>query len=129
MIEVPSILITDDDAAFRETLRDVFAPRGIDTRLAGDGMEALEIVHESRIDLILLDMHMPRLTGLETIRQLRQEDRQIPCILMSARMDENLAEQAEAEAVFSVLSKPMSFTEVTGVVFRALQVTYGWASS
>ncbi|HEX4148772.1 MAG TPA: response regulator, partial [Pirellulales bacterium] len=57
-----SILITDDDPSFRETLRSVFEPRGFRTLLAGDGEEALRIVERDEIHLVLLDMHMPRLT-------------------------------------------------------------------
>ena len=46
LVTPPSLLITDDDSDFRETLRGVFEPRGFRTLLAGDGEEALEIVHE-----------------------------------------------------------------------------------
>src|SRR5262249_61369549 len=59
-----SILITDDDAGSRETLREIVEVEGYQTRLAGSGEEALEIVHVERVDLALLDMQMPRLTGL-----------------------------------------------------------------
>ena len=71
-IESPSLLITDDDPAFRETLRVVFEPEGYRTLLAGTGEEALDIVRNQEVHLVLLDMHMPRLTGLETLRQVKQ---------------------------------------------------------
>jgi hypothetical protein len=63
-----SILITDDDRDSRETLRDIVAPQGYRTILAASGEEALEIIHVEPIHLVLLDMHMARLTGLETVR-------------------------------------------------------------
>ena len=68
LIETPSLLITDDDPGFRETLRVVFEPRGFRTLLAGDGEEALQIVHQEQVHVVLLDVHMPKLTGLETLR-------------------------------------------------------------
>ncbi|HEX4591244.1 MAG TPA: response regulator, partial [Gemmataceae bacterium] len=59
-----SILITDDDRDSRETLRDIVAPEGYRTILAASGEEALEIFHDEPVHVVLLDMHMPRLTGL-----------------------------------------------------------------
>jgi len=125
-IQSPSLLITDDDVEFRQTLRSVFEPQGFRTYLAGDGEEALQIVHKHEVHLVLLDMHMPRLTGLETIRLVRQFRSLLPCILLSADLGEIIIRQAEQEHVFSVLSKPVTFRQITGVVRRALEQTYNW---
>jgi CheY-like chemotaxis protein len=119
------LLITDDDRDFRETLRGVFEPRGFETILAGDGEEALDIVRQRDIHLLLLDMHMPRLTGLETIRRVKQLRAVVPCILMSAGMDALLAEQARQVDAFDVLEKPFRFEVITRVVQSALERTYG----
>lgn len=126
-LESPSILITDDDRDFRETLRGVFEPRGFRTLLAGDGEEAVEIVRTQHVHLVLLDMHMPRLTGLEAIRRVKQLKSCLPCILVSAGLDDGLAEEALRANAFGVLRKPVSFREITAVVQRAMQVTYDWS--
>ena len=126
MIEAPSLLITDDDAAFRETLQGVFEPQGFRTLLAGNGEEALEIVRSKVVHLVLLDMHMPKLTGLETLRLVKQLRGMLPCIILSADLDEVLAEQARRARAFSVLRKPVSRQLITGVVRQALQWTYHW---
>jgi CheY-like chemotaxis protein len=126
MISTPSLLITDDDRAFRETLRGVFEPRGFATLLAADGLEALQIARSQPVHLLLLDYHMPQLTGLETIRRLRASAVQTPCILMSAELDPSVVAAAEAEQVFSVLSKPFSISTITRIVRDALQRTYQW---
>ncbi|MBN2022613.1 MAG: response regulator [Pirellulales bacterium] len=123
---LPSLLITDDDAALRETLRSVFEPLGCRTLLAGDGEEALRIVKTQEVHVVLLDMHMPRMTGLETLRMVRQFRAILPCILLSAQLDEVLAEQARRERAFSVLRKPVSRGQLVGVVTQALQRTYNW---
>jgi CheY-like chemotaxis protein len=122
----PSLLITDDDIDFRETLKEVFEPRGFRAFTAGDGEEALEIVHRESVHLILLDMHMPRLTGLETIIRLRQEKSRLPCILISAALNDGIVEQARKADVYSVLSKPIRFREITEIVSEAMHTTYEW---
>ena len=126
MIQSPSILITDDDRDFRETLRVVFEPRGFRTYLAGDGEEALNIVHQEEVHLVLLDMHMPKLTGLETIRRVKQFRSRLPCILLSAGLNDSLIRQAQLAEAFSILSKPISRHQLTSAVELALRRTYNW---
>jgi CheY-like chemotaxis protein len=122
----PSLLITDDDPGFRETLQFVFEPLGFRTILAADGEEALEIVRTREVHLLLLDMHMPKLTGLETLRLVKQFKAMLPCILMSAALTDLIIEQAMREHAFSVLSKPVTRMQLTGVVSSALERTYDW---
>ena len=128
-LQVPSLLITDDDRDFRETLRGVFEPRGFRTLLAGNGQEALEIVQREPVHLLLLDMHMPRLTGLETMRRAKALREVLPCILISGNLDEQTIEAAKQAEAFSILSKPVSFSEITWTVDAALRLAYGWPSS
>ena len=125
-VHSPSLLITDDDPDFRETLRFVFQPQGFRTLLAGDGEEALEIVRKEEVHLLLLDMHMPKLTGLETLRLVKQFKALLPCILLSAHWDERLLEEVRRARAFSVLSKPVSLGQLTGAVRQALERTYAW---
>ncbi len=126
MVLRPSILITDDDDSFRETLRFALEPRGYDMLLAGDGAEALEIVRHRDVHLLLLDMHMPRFTGLETLELVRQFKSQLPCILMSAKLDDEIRRQAKAANIFSVMAKPVELSALNRTVAQALQATYGW---
>lgn len=123
----PSILITDDDRHFRETLSSVLVHRGFRTLLAGDGEEALHIIRTAEVHLLLVDMHMPKLTGLETLRLVKQVKAMLPCILLSAQLDDVIREQAARAQAFSVLAKPVSRLEITRVVERAMQTAYGWA--
>jgi CheY-like chemotaxis protein len=123
------MLITDDDRDFRETLRGVFETRGFRTLLAEDGQQAIEIVHREQIHVALLDMHMPRLTGLETIRRVKRVRAVVPCILISAEMDEGLAEEAKEVDAFSSLSKPVSLAEITQTVSLAMRTAYDWPAA
>jgi CheY-like chemotaxis protein len=124
-LEFPSLLITDDDHDFRETLRAVFEPR-FRTLLAGNGEEALDIVRSEEVHLLLLDMHMPRLTGLETLRRVKLLKSRLPCILLSGALDEALVRQAQLAEAFSVLAKPISRQQLTSTVEAAMRRIYNW---
>jgi DNA-binding NtrC family response regulator len=126
LVETPSLLITDDDPGFRETLQVIFEPKGFRTLLAGDGEEALKIVHNETVHLVLLDMHMPKLTGLETLRLLKEFRAMLPCILLSAQLDEMIVQQAQRAHAYLVLSKTVTVGQITGAVRQALQRTYAW---
>ena len=122
----PSLLITDDDRAFRETLSDGLRRRGCRTILAADGEEALAIVQTTQVHLVLIDMHMPRLTGTEAIDRIKQLQAGLPCILISGRLDDEIRARA---AAFEILAKPISFRQITQTVTAALQATYNWTGS
>ena len=121
-IPIPTLLITDDDAAFRETLRDVFEPEGFRTFLAEDGLEAFDIVCTTPVSLVLLDMHMPRLNGVETIRRVHEIKPELPCILLSAALDDLIIAAAKEVLAFSVLRKPCTRRQLTTLVHRALRI-------
>jgi CheY-like chemotaxis protein len=108
-------------------LRGAFEQRGFETYLAADGEEALTILQSRPIHLLLVDMYMPRLTGLETIRRLNQLSYPLPAILMSSALSPQIEQAAHDEHVFSVLPKPFSFSTIRDAVREALQKTYSWA--
>jgi len=120
-----SILITDDDGGCREALRAIMEPEGYRTLLASSGEEALDIVREEPVHLALLDMHMPRLTGLETLQLLRQIHAMMPCILVTADATEQLIRQAYQARAYSVIPKPINKNVVLYTVVRALVRVYG----
>lgn len=143
LVSTPRLLITDDDRDFRETIAGLFGNRGFETLQAGDGEEALQIVRREEVHLILLDMQMPRLSGLDTIERLREIkvaerpqvalDREhiqprfpLPWILISGALDDQIIERAKAAAAFSVLQKPVGLKQLTLAVQMALAQAYGW---
>jgi DNA-binding response OmpR family regulator len=72
---------------------------------------------------------MPKLTGLETLRLVKQFKSILPCILLSARLDQPLIEQARLAQAFSVLAKPVPLRQLTGTVRLALKRTYNWTQT
>ncbi len=125
LAESPSILITDNDQRFRDTVLEVLRPAGYRMIEAEDGIEAVEIVRHKEVHVVLLDMHMPRQTGLETLRLMKQFKALLPCILLSAQMDDDLEQEAREAQAFEVLYKPVSRVDLTSVIEQALARTYG----
>src|SRR4051812_5161871 len=125
MVKPYSILITDDDPGCRDALRDIFEPEGFRTLLAESGEQAIDIVRDEPVHLVLLDMHMPRLTGLETLELVRQVNALLPCILVTADASAGLMRQAFQARVYSVIPKPVSKNVVLYTVVRALVRVYG----
>jgi len=128
-LETPRLLITDDDRDFRATLVELLQSRGFETLEAAGGEEALDVLHRQHVHLLLLDMHMPRLSGLETIRRLKEVELEVavPWILISAALDDQIVAEARAAEAFSVLPKPLRLPQLTGAIAAALRQTYGWS--
>jgi CheY-like chemotaxis protein len=122
-----SILIADDDSQSRVTLRDMMEPEGFHTLLASSGEEAVDIVRGEAVHLVLLDMHMPTLTGLETLFLVRQINAMLPAILVTGDPSERLVRQAIQAQVYSVIPKPVSKNLLLYTVLKALARFYGQA--
>jgi two-component system, response regulator PdtaR len=120
-----SILITDDDTNSRETLRDIIQPQGFQTLVAASGEEAIDIVQVRTVHLVLLDMHMPTLSGLETLRLVRQFQASLPAILVTGDPSDGLVRQAIQAQIFSVLPKPVNKHLLLYTVLKALSRFYG----
>ncbi len=81
----PRVLVVDDDKAVRESLRRSLEFNGYDVHLAGDGAEALAGIGSVAPDVVVMDVMMPRLDGLETTRALRTAGNDVPIIVLTAR--------------------------------------------
>jgi CheY-like chemotaxis protein len=121
-----NILIADDDSECRQALREIMEPEGFRTLLASSGEEAIDIVRDAVVHLALLDMHMPTLTGLETLSIVRQQiNISLPCILITGDASDRVMRQAAQAKVYSVIPKPISKNLVLYTVVRALSRFYG----
>jgi CheY-like chemotaxis protein len=119
-----SILVTDDDRGSREALAGLLAEQGFETRQAASGEEAIEIVQVEIIHLAFFDMHMPRMTGLEALQQVRMINDLLPAILVTADTTRELIRQAFQAQVFSVIPKPINKNVVLHTLTRALNRVY-----
>jgi len=115
------ILVIDDSAEIRGFLRDtILGPQGYDVITAHDGREGLERALQDRPGLVLLDVNMPRMTGLEVLEALRDAQYEWPVILMTFHGSESVAVQAFRLGVRDYIRKPFEAEEVLTAVDRAL---------
>jgi CheY-like chemotaxis protein len=115
-----SILLADDDQLQLDTLQEIIEPQGFRTFLAGDGEQALEIAQQEIIHVALFDVHMPKLTGLETLQMLRQFNILLPVILITADSSSGLMRQAIQASASSVIPKPVSKNVVLYTLTKVL---------
>lgn len=80
----PRILVADDDEAFRELLSDLFQNRGYSIRGAGDGDAALALLREMTFDLLLVDLRMPGMSGIQLIRQAKKLQPDLRILVLTA---------------------------------------------
>ena len=121
-----SVLIADDDRGTREAIGEALEHQGFRTLLAADGGQAVELVQVDMVHVVLFDMQMPRLTGLEAFTVIRQTlDRVLPAVLMTADATNDLIRKAFEAQVFSVIPKPVNLNLVLNTLTRALAKAYG----
>ncbi len=113
------ILIVDDDDALRESLTLVLGSEGHSVLAAADGREALRIVEDHSVDVILCDLRMPGLDGFELIPQLARQLPGIPIILMSAHGTDDLAVEAIQHGAYDYLAKPFQPSELRLTLLKA----------
>jgi CheY-like chemotaxis protein len=117
------LLLADDDVVFRETLYLILEPHFVLIE-ASSGAEAVELSERYRIDIALLDMHMPQLTGLEALRVLKAVYAVAPCILITADATDELRRNAAEANAFTVLPKPVTRRELVTTVSSAMEECY-----
>ena len=117
------LLIADDDRGVRDVFRAIFEPY-FELVEAESGDEAIELIEQVRIDIALLDMHMPERTGLETLRVLKQVHIDAPGILVTADATDDLRRDAAEARAFRVLDKPVRKAELVSTVDSALRNAY-----
>lgn len=116
-----NILIVDDDQELRTSLQEVLLREGYLTALAKDGGEALEIVKERDFDLVLLDLVMPGLNGMETLLLLHRHKPQIKVVLMTAFSTVENAVEAMRRGAADYLTKPFKSVDLLTTIRRVLE--------
>ncbi len=117
----PSILIVDDDEVMQETLSDVLTKRGYETFSVGSGNEALSMAKKNLIDLILLDMRLPDIDGLEVLKKIKEFDTEILVIMMTAYSDVQTAVSAMKSGAYDYINKPFELEELRLLIEKGLE--------
>ncbi len=110
------ILIVDDDPGQRSLLDSFLRSQGFETVLADSGQRALELLREQEFGLMISDVRMPGLSGLETLRRARQEHAVLPVLLVTAYADIREAVGAMRDGALNYLAKPIDLDELLATV-------------
>jgi DNA-binding NtrC family response regulator len=114
------ILIVDDDKGICELLSSVVEREGFKALVAGDGEMALKMIRSEDPDLLLLDIIMPGMDGMEVLRQAKDLDRELPVVLITGYADVQGAVKAMKAGAYDYLPKPFNNHEVIRIIHRAL---------
>jgi two-component system, OmpR family, KDP operon response regulator KdpE len=115
-----NILVVDDEPQITRVLKTTLSSHGYGTRTAGDGEEALQMMKEWSPDLLITDLRMPNMDGLELCRRVRANS-QIPIIVLSVRGEEKIKVQALDAGADDYVTKPFSTNELLARVRAALR--------
>lgn len=117
------VLVIDDDAQVRDLVEDALSQAGHTVVLTRDGREGLRVLQDGKFDLVITDIFMPDMEGIELLRRLRTEGRSVPVVVMSG------GGIIEAETILSIatrlgarvtLEKPFGPADLAAAVARAL---------
>jgi two-component system alkaline phosphatase synthesis response regulator PhoP len=118
---MPKVLIVEDDHAMAVALRDGFAYEGYSVEVARDGRDGLRLAAEKRLDLVILDVMLPRMSGLDVCRQLRGSGNSTPIIMLTARGQERDKVLGLKTGADDYVTKPFSFLELMARVEAVLR--------
>jgi len=117
---MPSILIVDDEQGIRTVLKDVLEDEGYDVILAEDGYQGLSKLQAHPIDLVILDVWLPNMGGIDVLKKLKEDYADIEVIIISGHANIDIAVKAVKIGAFDFMEKPLSLERVITVVRNAL---------
>jgi CheY-like chemotaxis protein len=122
-----TVLLANEAEGWHQTVRSLLEPQGVATVTARSGREALDLVQQRRIHVVVLDQQMPQLGGLQVIklmREMRPGALPPPSILLANQLTTHLLHEALGMHVFSVLSKPVDFNLLLDTLARVMRRHY-----
>jgi len=117
------LLIVDDQSGIRVLLMEVFNGDGYDTYQAANGVQALEMVQRVKPDLVLLDMKIPGMDGLEILQRMKKMNPEIKVIMMTAYGELDMLNEATELGVLKHFAKPFDIDELRAAVNSVLRGT------
>lgn len=116
----PKILLADDEEDILEIVADRLEFYGFEVRTARNGIQCLEQIQRELPDLLLLDLRMPEMDGMEVLAALHRDHPDLPVLIVSASSDRSVAEDSLSQGAFDYLLKPFEPEELKEKVLRAL---------
>jgi DNA-binding NtrC family response regulator len=129
MARLKKIMVVDDEAGIRALLFEALAEEGFKVTLAKDGKDSLKQMRNRRFDLLITDINMPHIDGIELLRKMKRAGRKEKVILMTGEPIDQSRLNKEIQPVFDQLKKPFRMNKFLQVVSSALEPKKGKMSS
>ncbi len=117
----PTLLVVDDEPSNLDSLERIFAREGLSVLTAPDGKEGLEVLRKRRVDVLLTDLMMPQVSGVDLLKAARQVSPETEVVLMTAYGTVETAVEAMREGAYDFITKPLKRAHVVRVVEKALE--------
>lgn len=114
------VLIVDDDQGLLDTMSVIFESRGHQAVIVDDGYKAVEAVKNQKFNVVLMDIKMPGIDGVETFRQIKKVSPETTVIMMTGESVEELVKEALAEGAYTVVYKPFNIGELIEIIEKAV---------
>ena len=119
MSQRSKILVVDDNEEFCQNVNDILELKGYEVVTAYDGFKALELVKQDGFDLVIMDIKMPVMDGVETFKKVKEVAPDTPVIMVTAYAVEDLIREALREGAYGSLKKPLDFDKLFSLIERA----------
>jgi two-component system nitrogen regulation response regulator NtrX len=117
-----TVLVVDDEKGIRDVLKDILEDEGHRVHTAEDGIEGLELLSAEPIDLVLLDIWLPNMGGMDVLREIKSRKPETEVIIISGHANIDLAVRAVKLGAFDFIEKPLSLDRVTTLCRNALEI-------
>ncbi len=119
--DMPKLLIVDDEIDIREFAKSYFRKRNIEVFTASGGVEALEIITQEKPNLVLLDVRMEEMNGVEVLKKLRDAGNLTKVVMVTGVKEETTIQEAERLGVTGFIHKPLILDELEKIVLKELR--------
>jgi two-component system response regulator (stage 0 sporulation protein F) len=116
------LLIVDDELDVREFARSFFRKRGFDVFIASAGREAMDLIDKENPDLILLDIRMGEMSGIDVLRELRQRNNPVKVVMVSGIEEDAVVQETTLLGALGFIHKPLILEELEKIVLREFAV-------
>jgi len=125
MSEILSILVVDDDPSMASSLTEILDIKGFEVRAANSGAEALQILRDHPVDVMLTDVRMPDMNGVELYRATRKTHPNLRTFLMTAYAADDIIQKGMAEGIKTVFTKPVDIDLLVSILSACKRLAEG----
>jgi len=114
------LLYADDEPALRELVQNHLSLEGFEVETAGDGLETVKLLNDQKFDVVLLDVHMPKMDGLEVLKYMKEHNINSRLIMLTGDGDPHIVSQCAKYGAMDYLTKPYNYHELIEAIDRVL---------